>query len=209
MRVALYARVSTSDKDQNPENQLVLLRREAERAGDTIIREYVDEKSGGSSNRKAFQEMMKDAGRRRFDLVRVFALDRFSSEGIEKVFEHTAALEQAGVSFWSYCEPTLNTTGPMASLMKSILAWAAGYRNQRHSENVRLGQARKRAEAAAAGEEYVHGRRATSPEVVAEIQRLIVEGLSQRKVAAQLNVSVGTVNKHSGITRLDHLPQPD
>ena len=30
MRVALYARVSTSDKDQNAENQLVLLRREAE-----------------------------------------------------------------------------------------------------------------------------------------------------------------------------------
>ena len=37
MRVALYARVSTSDKDQNPKNQLVLLRTEAERAGDTII----------------------------------------------------------------------------------------------------------------------------------------------------------------------------
>ena len=99
MKVALYARVSTSDKDQNPENQMVLLRREAERAGDTIYKEYVDEKSGGSSNRKAFQEMMKDAGKRRFDLVRVFALDRFSSEGIEKVFEHTAVLEQAGVSF--------------------------------------------------------------------------------------------------------------
>ena len=139
MRVALYARVSTADKDQNTENQLVLLRREAEWAGDTIIKEYVDEKSGGSSNRKAFQELMRDAGKRRFDLVRVFALDRFSSEGIEKVFEHTAALEQAGVQFWSYCEPQLNTTGPMASLFKAIISWAAGYRNQRHSENVRLG----------------------------------------------------------------------
>jgi DNA invertase Pin-like site-specific DNA recombinase len=181
MRVALYARVSTSDKDQNPENQLVLLRREAERAGDTIYKEYVDEKSGGSSNRKAFQEMMKDAGKRRFDLVRVFALDRFSSEGIEKVFEHTAALEQSSVQFWSYCEPTLNTTGPMVSLMKSILAWAAGYRNQRHSENVRLGQARKRAEAAVAVKEYVHGRRPTSDAIVAEIKRLGADGISQRR----------------------------
>ncbi|HEX8349217.1 MAG TPA: recombinase family protein [Hymenobacter sp.] len=196
MRVALYARVSTSDKDQNPENQLVLLRREAERAGDTIYKEYVDEKSGGNSNRKAFQEMMKDAGKRRFDLVRVFALDRFSSEGIEKVFEHTAALEQSGVLFWSHCEPALNTTGPMASLMKSILAWAAGYRNQRHSENVRLGQARKRAEAAAAGEAYVHGRPATGGDVVAEVKRLGAEGLSRRKIAAATGVSVGTVQKY-------------
>lgn len=54
VRVALYARVSTSDKDQNPENQLVVLRREVKRACDTIIRKYVDEKSSGSSNRKAF-----------------------------------------------------------------------------------------------------------------------------------------------------------
>jgi DNA invertase Pin-like site-specific DNA recombinase len=46
MRVALYAWISTRDKDQNPENQLVLLRREAERAGDTIIKEYIDEERG-------------------------------------------------------------------------------------------------------------------------------------------------------------------
>ena len=196
MRVALYARVSTADKDQNPENQLVLLRREAERAGDTIINEYVDEKSGGSSNRKAFQELMRDADKRRFDLVRVFALDRFSSEGIEKVFEHTAALEQAGVQFWSYCEPQLNTTGPMASLFKAIISWAAGYRNQRHSENVRLGQARKRAEVAAAGQQYVHGRRATKDDVVAEVKRLGAEGLSRRKIAEAAGASVGTVQKY-------------
>lgn len=196
MRVALYARVSTSDKDQNPENQLLLLRREAERAGDTIIKEYVDEESGGSSKRKGFQEMMRDAGKRRFDLVRVFALDRFSSEGIEAVFEHTATLEQSGVLFWSYCEPALNTTGPMASLFKAIIAWAAGYRNQRHSENVRLGQARKRAEVEAAGEVYQHGRLPTAAEVVAEVRRLHGEGLSQRKIAKATKISVGTVNKY-------------
>lgn len=86
MRVALYARISTRDKDQNPENQLVLLRREAERAGDTIIKEYVDEESGGKATRKQFQLLMKDASKRHFDLVRMFALDRFSSQGIEAVF---------------------------------------------------------------------------------------------------------------------------
>jgi len=198
MRVALYARVSTSDKDQNPENQLVLLRREAERAGDTIIQEYVDEESGGTSKRKAFQALMRDAGKRRFDLVRVFALDRFSSEGIEAVFEHTATLEQAGVMFWSYCEPALNTTGPMASLFKAIIAWAAGYRNQRHSENVRLGQARKKAQVEAAGEQYQHGRRPTDDAVVAEVRRLKGEGLSLRKIADATGVSVGTVHRYLG-----------
>jgi hypothetical protein len=33
----------------------VLLRREAERAGDTIIQKYIDEKSGGKAKREQFQ----------------------------------------------------------------------------------------------------------------------------------------------------------
>lgn len=97
MRVALYARVSTRDKDQNPENQLVLLRREAEHAGDSIIsniKEYIDEESVGKASRKQFQQLMQDAGKRQFDLMHVFALDCFRSEGIEAVFEHTARLDQ-------------------------------------------------------------------------------------------------------------------
>jgi DNA invertase Pin-like site-specific DNA recombinase len=196
MRVALYARVSTRDKDQNPENQLVLLRREAERAGDTVIKEYIDEESGGKASRKQFQQLMKDAGKRQFDLVRVFALDRFSSQGIEAVFEYTAALDQCGVAFWSYCEPMLNTTGPMAALYKAIIAWAAGYRNERHSENVRLGQARKRAQVEAAGEQYQHGRRPLGEEVATRVRELADQGLSQRKIAAEVGVSVGKVNSY-------------
>jgi len=196
MRVALYARVSTRDKDQNPENQLQLLRREAERAGDTVVKEYIDEESGGKAMRKQFQMLMRDAGKRQFDLVRVFALDRFSSEGIEAVFEHTARLDQCGVAFWSYCEPMLNTTGPMAGLYKAIIAWAAGYRNQRHSENVRLGQARKRAQVEATGEQYVHGRRAIDADKVAKVRALAAQGLSRRKIAITAGVSVGTVQNY-------------
>jgi len=49
MRVALYARVSTTDKDQDPENQRQVLRREAERVGDVVYKEYVDEDSGRKS----------------------------------------------------------------------------------------------------------------------------------------------------------------
>jgi hypothetical protein len=65
---------------------------------------------------------MRDAQKRRFDLVHVFALDRFSSQGIEAVFEYTAALDHCGVAFWSYCEPMLNTTGPLAAFYKAIIA---------------------------------------------------------------------------------------
>ena len=42
MRVALYARVSTIDKDQNPETQMRLLREHAARLGWEVAGEYVD-----------------------------------------------------------------------------------------------------------------------------------------------------------------------
>ena len=42
MRIAIYARVSTDDKGQNPENQLRELRAWCANAGHTVVHEYVD-----------------------------------------------------------------------------------------------------------------------------------------------------------------------
>ncbi|GAB3637822.1 hypothetical protein GCM10027422_34120 [Hymenobacter arcticus] len=158
MRVALCTRISTYDKDQNPENQLVLLHREAERAGNILVRKCINKEFSGKASRTPFQQLMKNAEKRQCDLVRVFAFDCFSSKGIEASFEHTTRLDQCGVAFWSSCEPMLNTTGPMATLHKAAIAWAADYRNQRHSENVRLGQVRKKAQVGKSSEQYPYGR---------------------------------------------------
>ena len=194
--VALYARVSTYDKDQNPENQLILLRQVCAAAGDTIYREYVDEESGRTSNRKAFKQLLKDAQARKFQLVRVKDLSRFSREGIEAVFEQTRLLEQCGVGFWSWAEPLLNTAGPMKDLMKALHAWVASYYSERLSENTALGLARKRQKAADAGEVYVHGRRALAPELIERIRQMQGQGLSVRKISAATDVPVGTVHKY-------------
>ena len=47
MPVAIYARVSTDDKGQDPENQLRQLRAWCSSVGHAIVREYVDHCSGG------------------------------------------------------------------------------------------------------------------------------------------------------------------
>ncbi len=41
-RVAIYARVSTVDKGQDPETQLIALREYAERRGFILVGEYLD-----------------------------------------------------------------------------------------------------------------------------------------------------------------------
>ena len=100
------------------------------------------------------------------------------------------------MSFWSYSEPLLNTTGPMKDLMKAMISWAAGYYSQRLSENVSAGLARKKQKAEEKGEVYVHGRRSLDPAVVEEIRQLQRDGLSVRKISAATNVPVGTLHKY-------------
>ena len=42
MRIAIYARVSTDDKGQDPENQLRELRAWCSNSGHAIVQEYID-----------------------------------------------------------------------------------------------------------------------------------------------------------------------
>ncbi len=50
MRIALYACVSTKDKGQETENQLVQLREFAAKHGWQGTREYIDRETGGTSD---------------------------------------------------------------------------------------------------------------------------------------------------------------
>ena len=84
VRIAIYARVSTDDKGQDPENQLRQLRQWCANAGHELIREYVDHESGrkGVNGRKQFAALFEDAHKRKFDCVLFWALDRFTREGM-------------------------------------------------------------------------------------------------------------------------------
>ena len=76
MRVALYARVSTSDKGQDPELQLSELREYASRRQMEVSAEYVDRCSGSRESRPALNQLLADARRRRFDALLVWKIDR-------------------------------------------------------------------------------------------------------------------------------------
>ena len=57
MRAAIYARVSTKDKGQDTENQLVQLREYARRQQWEITCEYIDHESGKTGDRDAFWQL--------------------------------------------------------------------------------------------------------------------------------------------------------
>jgi DNA invertase Pin-like site-specific DNA recombinase len=77
MKVALYARVSTSDKDQDPETQLVPLREFVSAQRWECYREYVDYAPATDLlHRLQWRQLLEDASKRRFDLLLVWRMDR-------------------------------------------------------------------------------------------------------------------------------------
>jgi DNA invertase Pin-like site-specific DNA recombinase len=144
-RIAIYARVSTEDRGQDPENQLMQLRAWCAAAGHQIVREYIDHASGGKSvsKRPQFAAMMEDAHRRRFDLVLVWALDRLSREGMVPTIGHLQRLASCGVVFHSYTEPMLSTDNELVrDIVIAVMASLAKVERQKISDRTKAGLAR-------------------------------------------------------------------
>jgi DNA invertase Pin-like site-specific DNA recombinase len=118
--VAIYARVSTDDKRQTPDNQLLQLRAWCARMGYPVVREYVEHENGGKGTeyRKQLAAMFAGAARREFDLLLVWSLDRFSREGMAATVAHLQPLASHGVAFRSFTEEHLSTEN---ELVRNIL----------------------------------------------------------------------------------------
>jgi DNA invertase Pin-like site-specific DNA recombinase len=199
---AIYARVSTPEpeKEKTPErkqeaekrrqeveNQLLQLREYCQRQGWNIVEEYIDRQSGkGSDNRKDFQRMFADASQRRFDVVVVWALDRFTREGVPQTFDHIKTLKSHGVEFESFQEQHFRTTGPAGNLMIAIAAWIAEQERIRISERTKAGLARARKQG------RVGGRRCRVFDRD-HVRALAAQGLDSRLIAQQVGVSHMTI----------------
>lgn len=186
VRVAIYARVSTSDKGQDTDNQLAQLREYCKRQRYEVVAEFIDHATGKHSDREAFRRLFDAASRREFDVVLVWALDRFTREGVLETFEHIRRLTAYGVAFESYTEPHFRTTGPAGELMLAVAAWIAKQERLRISERTRAGLERARRQ----GKHCGRPRRVFRRD---EAIRLRAEVWSWRQISTALCVPIGTL----------------
>ena len=139
-RAVIYARVSTDKQDAD--NQVKQLESMALLENCMVIDKYIETISGGSANRPEFQKMLSDARLRRFDVIYVWALDRFSREGINNTLSYLKHLKNHKVSLRSFQEPWLDTSDTgMGELLISIFSWVASMERKRISERTKAGLA--------------------------------------------------------------------
>lgn len=190
MRCAIYARVSTTDKGQDPENQMIQMREFAARMNWAIVGEYVDHVSGGKSRQTDnFGLMFEDAAKRRFDVVLFWALDRFSREGALPTLLHLDKLVSRGVAYRSFTEQYIDSAGIFGDAIISLLATLAKQERLRISERVKAGMNRARAKGKVFGRKSVVFDKQLARELRAS-------GSSWRTVSRELNVPVATLHRH-------------
>ncbi|MBA7559154.1 hypothetical protein ES708_00768 [subsurface metagenome] len=146
MKVALYARVSTDDKEQNPETQLFALRNFCQDAGWEIYQEYIDyARAKDYKHRKAWQQLQKDARQHKFKVVLVFRLDR-AFRSVRECVNLVGDWYDRGIRFKSIAEDVIDTTTAQGRFILQIMAAIAELESSIIGDRVAAGMARAKAE---------------------------------------------------------------
>jgi DNA invertase Pin-like site-specific DNA recombinase len=189
MRAALYLRVSTTDR-QTTENQRMVLAKVAEHRGWEIVQVYEDigiSGAKGRDQRPAFDQMLKDATRRKFDVTMCWSIDRLG-RSVLHVANAMAELDAAGVALYSD-QQAIDSTTPMG---RAIIQMASVFGEQERQiirSRVVAGLNRVREQGKKLGRPTIGGK------VEDAIRRQLEAGHGILKVARIVGVGSGTVQR--------------
>jgi len=194
MKACLYARVSTSDKDQDPTTQLLALREFAAAQGWETFAEYVDQAPANDlAHRTAWRTLLDDAAKRRFQVVLVFKLDR-AFRSVKHMHDTLSAWEIVGVSFQSVRE-RFDTSTALGRLLLNLLASLAEFELELIRERVKAGMERARKQGHHVGRPRVTDRRGFKTQFGAILERLTDGGISRRRAAQELGIGYATLKR--------------
>jgi DNA invertase Pin-like site-specific DNA recombinase len=188
IRAAIYLRVSRDD--QTTENQRLVLTKVAGHRGWEIVQTYEDQGISGAKGRDqrpAFDQMLKDAVRRRFDILMVWSIDRLG-RSVLHVANALAELDAAGIRL--YCDQQgIDSSTPMG---RAMIQMASVFGEQERSilrSRVIAGLERVRQQ----GKKL--GRPKVSSKVEEAIRTHLKAGNGILKVAAMVRCGSGTVQR--------------
>jgi DNA invertase Pin-like site-specific DNA recombinase len=201
-RAALYVRVSTDH--QTVENQVVELRQVAERRGWHVVEVYKNAGISGAKGRDqrpGLDAMLKDAGRRKFDVVMAWAIDRLGRSLVDLLgtIQH---LEACGVDLY-LDQQSLDTTTPMGKLLFQVTGAFAEFERTMIRQRVNAGLSTIKAKIRREGRFISNagivrsrlGRPGAEPEKIARARFELAKGIGIGKVARLTGLGTGTVHK--------------
>jgi len=158
------------------------------RRGYEIFNFYEDVVSGATKERKALDQLMDDARKRKFDIVLVWKFDRFA-RSLKMLVDSLALFQELGIDFISFKE-NIDTTTSMGRLIFHINSAYAEFEREIIKDRVIAGIKAKREKTG------TWGRKVLASELQQKIKEMIAAKQSIRTVAKTLSISTRTVRKY-------------
>lgn len=185
-KVALYARVSTHEKEQDPENQLIKLRDFVEKREWAVYGEYIDIRSGAQSSRPELDRMLNAAKAHWFDAIVIVRIDRLG-RSVRNLHNLLAELQHSGIAL--ICtDQEIDTSSPTGKLLFTVLGAVSELELDLIRDRTKDGLARARAQGKRLG-------RPPFPISTEEIITLRESGMSLRMIAGRVGMSHQGVKK--------------
>src|SRR5580658_6346682 len=189
-RMAIYARVSTTNHGQDVGPQTRELEQFAEARGWQMVDAYVDNGiSGTKDSRPELNRLMADAHKRKFDVVAVWRFDRFA-RSVSHLLRALETFNALGIAFVSLSEQ-MDTTTPAGKMVFTVLGAVAELERSLIVERVKAGLRNARAKGKRLGRPSKHVDSA-------RIAALRSRGLSWAKIGEQLGLGESTVRRTAG-----------
>ena len=143
MKVAIYARVSTTNQAQEGysiDGQLSALSSYCDAKGWHVAATYTDAGHTGSNmDRPALQKLLLDINRKKVDAVLIYKLDRLSRNVRDTLYLAKDIFEANGISFISLSE-NIDTSTAMGALFLTLLSAIAEFEREQITERMQMGK---------------------------------------------------------------------
>ena len=187
-RVALYARCSTDS--QTVENQLLELRRVADRMGWVVVAEISDQGVSGTKGRDqrpGFDRLLHGVARHEFDLVAAWAVDRLG-RSLRDLVGFLEDLRERNVDLF-LLQQGLDTSTAAGRAMFGMLSVFSDFERSMIVARVKSGLQRVRDSGVRLG------RPPTDAAKIDRVKVLLTSGAGIRETARKAKVSTGLVQK--------------
>lgn len=195
MKVAIYCRVSTDDKDQNTERQKLKCEQYCELQGHEII--YLIEEYHKGDSSPFERPKFKNIDLKKIDGIIVFTIDRLTRQHPTKVMNLLNYFKSSGVLIVSVTEPIFNMESEFAEPMQYFMSWWNNYFLKKLSNDVKSGLDRARAQGKKLGrpglsdheKKFIKEIKRCDPNMsIRSIQKIMLEKFDRK-------VSIGSVHK--------------
>lgn len=149
-QAAVWMRVSTLE--QRTENQQPTIATFTRHHGLKVVRQFeLDDSAwkddtGGPEYQRNIKAALDAAWRGEFEVLVVWALDRLTRLGAEDALRLIRQFRERGVVIVSIQESWLNGSPEVQDILVAFAGWMAQQQSNRHSEQVKAGMARAKAE---------------------------------------------------------------